>query len=34
MIGDLRPNGGGHDNVPILKLIDFDQAHIVEDPQG
>ncbi|GAW25868.1 hypothetical protein SAMD00023353_1401970 [Rosellinia necatrix] len=34
MIGNLEPEGGGHHLVPILKLIDFDRAHILRCPPG
>ncbi|KAH8165969.1 hypothetical protein CIB48_g2292 [Xylaria polymorpha] len=34
MIGSLNPEGGGHDLVPILKLIDFDQARDESNSPG
>ncbi|KAI1751383.1 hypothetical protein F4782DRAFT_531658 [Xylaria castorea] len=34
MIGSLDPEGGGHGLVPILKLIDFDQAGNPARPSG
>ncbi|KAI1505011.1 hypothetical protein F5X99DRAFT_333902 [Biscogniauxia marginata] len=34
LIGDIDPNDGRHDDVPILKLIDFDRAQLFADPEG
>ncbi|KAI8633924.1 kinase-like domain-containing protein [Xylariaceae sp. FL1651] len=34
MIDRLIPDDGAHEVIPILKLIDFDQAHVIEGPSG
>ncbi|KAI0101997.1 hypothetical protein GGR51DRAFT_562918 [Nemania sp. FL0031] len=34
MIGSLNPEGGGHNLVPILKLIDFDRMSTLHSPPG